>query len=229
MNELLAATVLFVGGHFLLSSTPVRTVLIQRFGGSAFQGLYALAVLSAFLWMLYSYSKAPFLNLWYPAPSLGWIPHILMPFAFFGIVAGLTTASPTAVGGQKLLSDATQSAARGVFTFTRHPFLWGTTLWAVSHLLTNGDAASIILMTGIAVLSLGGMHHIDLRREAELGAAWGPFALTTSLIPFAAVATGRTQIDWQGIGWWRPALALAIHIAAMALHPHIIGVSPFPA
>ena len=228
MNELLAATVLFVGGHFLLSSAPVRRALLQRLGSNAFQALYALAILSAFLWMLFSYGEAPFVNLWYPAPALAWIPQLLMPLAFFGIVAGLTTASPTAVGGQKLLSEMPQTAARGIFTITRHPFLWGTTLWAVSHLLVNGDAASIILMIGIAVLSLGGMHHIDLRREAELEAAWGPFALTTSLIPFAAVASGRTQIDWHGIGWWRPALALAIHVLAMALHPLVIGVSPFP-
>lgn len=228
MNELLAATALFVGGHFLLSSAPVRRPLLQRLGSNGFQALYALAILSAFLWMLFSYGDAPFVNVWYPAPALAFVPQLLMPLAFFGIVAGLTTASPTAVGGQKLLSDMPQGAALGIFTITRHPFLWGTTLWAVSHLLVNGDAASIILMTGIAVLSLGGMHHIDLRREAELKAGWGPFALTTSLIPFAAVASGRSRIDWRGIGWWRPALALGIHILAMALHPSIIGVSPFP-
>lgn len=228
MNELLAATVLFVGGHFLLSSAPVRKALIQKLGTSGFQVIYALGVLAAFLWMLFSYGNAPFVNVWHPAPALAWVPQLLMPLAFFGIVSGLTTASPTSVGGQKLLSDMPQTATRGIFTITRHPFLWGTTLWAFSHLLVNGDAASIILMTGIAVLSLGGMHHIDLRREAELEAAWGPFALTTSLIPFAAVVSGRTQIDWHGIGWWRPALALAIHLAAMALHPSIIGVSPFP-
>ncbi|WP_282604938.1 NnrU family protein [Pelagibius sp. Alg239-R121] len=228
MNELLAATILFVGGHFLLSSSSLRNPLTQKLGSAGFQGLYAASVLGAFLWMIFAYGKAPIINLWYPAPALSWMPQVLMPIAFFGIVAGLTTPNPTIVGGQKFLSDSPQRAACGIFTITRHPFLWGTSLWAFSHLLTNGDAASIALMTGIATLSLGGMHHIDLRREAELGAAWGPFALTTSLVPFAAIATQRTELDWHGIGWWRPALALGIHLAAMALHPHIIGVSPFP-
>jgi uncharacterized membrane protein len=224
----MAATVLFVGGHFLLSSASLRKPLIQRLGGSGFLGLYTLSILTAFLWMLFSYHQAPALNVWLPAPILRWAPQLLMPIAFFGIVSGLTTPNPTAVGGQKYLLNSPQTATRGIFTITRHPFLWGTSLWAFSHLLTSGDAASVVLMTGIAVLSLGGMHHIDLRREAELGAAWGPYALTTSLIPFAAIATGRTAIDWRGIAWWRPALALAVHLAAMALHLLIIGVSPFP-
>lgn len=228
MNELLAATILFVGGHFLLSSASLRKPLSQKLGNNGFQALYSITVLTAFVWMLYSYANAPFINLWFPAPVFAWVPHVLMPLAFFGIIAGLTTPSATAVGGQKLLSDTAQSAARGIFTITRHPFLWGTTLWAFSHLLINGDAASITLMAGITVLSLGGMRHIDHRREAELGAAWGPFAMTTSLVPFSAIASGQTKLDWRGIGWWRPALALAIHVVAMALHPTVIGVSPFP-
>ncbi len=228
MNELLAATILFAGGHFLLSSASLRKPLSRKLGNNGFQILYSLCVLAAFVWMLFAYASAPVVNLWFPAPALSWAPQLLMPIAFFAIVAGLTTPSATAVGGQKLLEDTPQSAARGIFTITRHPFLWGTTLWAFSHLLANGDAASIILMIGIAVLSLGGMHHIDQRREAAVGAAWGPYAMTTSLVPFAAIASGRTKLDWRGIGWWRPLVALVIHVVAMALHPAVIGVSPFP-
>jgi uncharacterized membrane protein len=111
---------------------------------------------------------------------------------------------------------------------TRHPFLWGTALWAASHLAANGDTASMIVMGGILALSLGGMKHIDLRREATLGAAWGPVALTTSTLPFAALATGRTTMDWKGIGWWRPALALALYAALLYLHPWIAGVGAWP-
>lgn len=228
VNELLAATILFTGGHFLLSSASLRKPLSQKLGNNGFQGFYSIVILSAFVWMLFSYARAPFVNLWFPAPAFAWAPQLLMPIAFFSIISGLTTPSVTAVGGQKLLADTPQTAVHGIFTITRHPFLWGTSLWALSHLLINGDAASIVLMAGIAVLSLAGMHHIDHRREAELGAAWGPFAMTTSLVPFAAIATGRTQLDWRGIGWWRPLLALVIHVVAMALHPLVIGVSPFP-
>ena len=64
-------------------------------------------------------------------------------------------------------------------------------MWAASHHFVRGDAANIILLAGILVLSLGGMAHIDKRREAALGSDWGPVALTTSRLPFKAVLQGR--------------------------------------
>ena len=83
-------------------------------------------------------------------------------------------------------------------------------------------------MGGIAILSFGGMIHIDQRREASLGAAWGPMKLTTSLLPFGAILSGRTSFDWRGIGWWRPLLGLAAYAALLHLHQGLIGVSPLP-
>ena len=70
--------------------------------------------------------------------------------------------------------------------------------------------------------------HIDQRREASLGAAWGPMKLTTSVVPFAAVLAGRTAVDWRGIGWWRPLLGLVVFAALLHLHRGLIGVSPLP-
>jgi uncharacterized membrane protein len=92
----------------------------------------------------------------------------------------------------------------------------------------NGDVTSIVMMGGIAVLSFAGMRHIDQRREAALGADWGPMKLTTSVLPFAAALAGRTTIDWRGIGWWRPALGLVVYAALLHLHGGLIGVSPLP-
>ena len=73
------------------------------------------------------------------------------------------------------------------------------------------------------------MRHIDRRREDGLGSAWGPMKLTTSALPFAALASRRTSMDWKGLGWWRPALGLAAYIVFLGGHLHIFGVSPFPA
>src|SRR3546814_6275784 len=85
------------------------------------------------------------------------------------------------------------SPAVGILSITRHPFLWGTGLWALSHLLANGDLGSIVMMGGIAILSFGGMQHIDQRRESHLGASWGPMKLTTSEIGRAHVGTPVTN------------------------------------
>ncbi len=245
LNDLLAATVFFVAGHFLLSSLPVRQALTSALerviagltGGSAslsgaqsaFRGLYSVFALITFVWMLQAYGEAPVILLWDPPPALAWAPALVMPVALFLAVAGLTTGRPTLVGGEARLTDPSGlDPAPGVLRITRHPFLWGSALWAASHLAANGEAPNVIVMGGILVLSLGGMRHIDRRREATLGAAWGPMALTTSAIPFAALASGRTTMDWAGIGWWRPLVAVALYAVLLHLHPAIFGVPALP-
>lgn len=228
-NALVAATLAFVGGHFLLSGRLLRPLLLRRFGAQGFRLIYSALAAAALIWMVLAYRGAPFLAVWTPAPVFAWVPLLVMPFAAILLVAGLTTPGPTLVGGERYIDSTPGSPAVGILSITRHPFLWGTGLWALSHLLTNGDFASMVMMAGIAVLSFGGMLHIDQRREASLGAAWGPMKLTTSVLPFAAVASGRTSVDWRGIGWWRPLLGLAVYAALLHLHVGIIGVSPLPA
>jgi uncharacterized membrane protein len=153
------------------------------------------------------------------------VPILVMPVAIFLVLAGITTTNPTMVGGeQRIAGSGPARTAPGIISVTRHPFLWGTTLWAVSHLAANGTAAEVIVMCGILVLSLGGMAHIDQRREAAWGRDWGPIKLTTSVIPFGAILSGRCKLDWAGIGWWRPAGALVLYAALMHAHAWIIGV-----
>ena len=135
--------------------------------------------------------------------------------------------STTLAGGEASLRDAIP--ATGIITVTRHPFLWGVVLWAVSHLVVNGDAASIMMMGGLLVLAVGGMLHIDKKREARLGSDWGPIALTTSVVPFVAIATKRTLFDWAGIGWYRGGAALVLYVLMALGHEFVLGVRPFPA
>ncbi len=224
LNALFGTTLVFVGGHFLLSSELLRPRLVEMLGDSLFRGLYTLVMLGAFAAMLLAYGAAPRDPVWFPPDGLRIVPYLVMPFALILVVCGLTTPSPTSMGGEGVLDERPGRSAIGILSVTRHPFLWGTTLWAVSHLLVRGDDASIILLGGILVLSLGGMAHIDRRREAALGAAWGPFAMTTSLLPFQAILQGRSKLDLAGIGWWRPALALAIYVVLLPAHGWIIGV-----
>jgi uncharacterized membrane protein len=230
LDALFLATVLFVAGHFLLSSRQPRRAMTELLGTQGFRIGYSVVALAAFVWMLRAYAAAPVLVVWHPPAAFSWVPILVMPLGLLLAVCGLTTPSVTLVGGEARLSDpGTHDVAPGMLRVTRHPFLWGTALWAASHLFANGEAADMILMVGILVLSLGGMRHIDLRRETDMGAAWGPMALTTSALPFAAIATSRTTMDWKGIGWWRPALAIALYAALLHLHPMIIGVSALPA
>ncbi len=228
LNALLAAVVLFVGGHFLLSGLVLRKALVRRLGDALFRVVYSLVIGAGFVWLLFAYQDAPYLELWPPMPALAWIPILVMPVALFLAVCGMTTRSATMVGGEKVLAEDPGDPAPGIMRVTRHPFLWGATLWAAAHLVVNGDAASLLLTGGILVLTLGGMWHIDRRREATLGSDWGPIKLTTSAIPFAAIVQGRASFDWQGIGLWRTAIALALYVALLHFHGAIFGVSALP-
>ena len=229
LNDLFFSVVVFVGGHFFLSSLPVRRLLIRRLGEGVFRILYAAVAGASFVWMLFAYGAAPIAEVWLPPAALHWLPALLMPIALFLVVTGLTTQSPTAVGGDRVLTEEVHDLSPGILRVTRHPFLWGVALWAFSHLSVNGDAASLVLMGGILVLSVGGMLHIDSRRESMMEAAWGPFALTTSLVPFAAILSGRTSFDWPGIGLWRVALALVLYAVLLHFHGWLFGVSALPA
>ena len=224
-NLLFLSTVVFVGGHFALSAQPLRGLVTGALGDSGFRILYSLVAAAAIFFMVSSYNDAPYAQLWQLPAWSAWIPVTLLPIAYVFAVAGLTTRSPTVVGGEAQARE--MDPAPGIIRVTRHPFLWGVTLWALSHVAVNGDFASVIFFAGFAVLSLGGMLHIDHRREKALGGDWGPIKLTTSLVPFWALLTGRTSMDWKGLSWWRPALGLGLYLGTMVAHEAVIGV-PVP-
>lgn len=219
-------TAFFVLGHFILSSLPVRTVIAGRIGAGPFMAIYSVLAGATLFWTISLYGEAPYVELWAPTPALAMIPHAAMPFAAILIVCSVTTRMATAVGGDRAADDPVP--VRGIMTVTRHPMLCGATLWSLSHIAANGDVASVILMGGILILSVGGMVHIDHRRAKTMGSAWGPIALSTSVVPFLAALQGRAKIDWAGIGLWRLAVGLVIYAGLVVAHPWFAGVSVVP-
>ncbi len=213
-QELILAVAVFVGGHFFLSSLVVREPVIKALGQNGFRLLYSMAALASLAWTILAYRAAPAVPLW--DPGLRHMPLLIMPIATILLAAGNSTANVTSVAGERH-ADGPRPVG-GIVTVTRHPVLWGIGLWAIAHLLANGDEASVTLFSGMALLAFGGMAHIDHRRRATLGGAWGPIALTTSVIPFAAALQGRTKIDWAGIGVWRPLAGLALYGVLILLH-----------
>ena len=225
IEALFFAAVIFVGGHFALGFPPVRAALVEKTGEHGFKGLFALISGISFIWMLMAYGAAPSVEIWSGIAWGNWVPNLVLPVSAILLVCGYTTANPTAVGQERSLREDPRPA-RGIITVTRHPALWAIGLWALSHLVVSGDAAGVLLFGGLAVLGFGGMAGIDAKKRAMLGAAWGPFALTTSAIPFLAIAQGRATVDWSGIGWLRIAGGLALWAGFWLGHPYFAGVSP---
>ncbi len=226
LEHLFAATVAFVGGHFLLSSSPIRATLVRQSGERLFLTYYSVVMTVLFVWMLFAYGNAPFEELWTDIVVLEWLPAVVMPVALILAICGLTTSNPTMAGSDAL--TAGRDPTQGIMRVTRHPFLNGVALWAVAHLLANGDTASLIMFGGLLILSTVGMWHIDKKKEAQHGAEWGPVMLTTSAVPFFALLQKRARFDWAGIGWWRLAVTIVLYLAFVWAHPLVFGVAAWP-
>jgi uncharacterized membrane protein len=226
MVWLLAACAFFLGIHVVISGSPLRGVIVSRIGERAYLGLFSLLSLIGMVWLARAYMRADGRWLWSPPLALRWMAPLLILVALLFVVVGLTTPSPTAAGGEGRLD--VQEPARGVLRITRHPFLWGVALWAITHMAVNGDSASLALFGTLLGLALVGPLLIDAKRRRAFGPKWERFAAVTSNVPFAAVVAGRNAMRLGEIGTWRIALAVAVWAALLMVHPWLFGVSALP-
>lgn len=224
---LAAACAAFVGSHLLLAGTGLRGALIARLGQNAYLGLFTLLSLATLAWTIWAYGEAPYVELWASGHVLKGLAWLVMAPAVLLVVGGNTTANPSAVRQEGVLSKG--DGPRGIFTITRHPLIMGIALWAVAHLLANGDAASLLLFGSLALLALVGLKSQEARKRATIGEPWRRFEARTSFFPFVALLTGREKLDFAGIGWLRLGASAALYAVLVALHPWIAGVSPIPA
>ena len=230
MTGLVAAAAAFVLLHLIVSGTKVRDALTGAIGQGPYMGLFSLASLGLLVWLGFAFAAASGAGgdtvYWSGVPATRWVQLVLQLIAFLFVVVGLTTPNPTSVRQEARLES--RDVIRGMLRITRHPFLWGVTIWAAGHLLVNGDLAGIILFASMLILALLGTISIDAKRKRALGATWDAFAERTSNLPFAAIAAGRQSFRLGEIGWWRIALALAIWAALIAGHGYVFGVPALP-
>jgi uncharacterized membrane protein len=225
MISLILAAAFFVGIHVFVSGTRLRDRLVAQVGEQGFRGLFSALSLVGMVWMGWAYSRAPSIALWGKTHAFRPLALLLVLFAFL-VGVGLTTPSPTAVGGESQLDQP--EPARGILRITRHPFLWGVALWAFTHLLLNGDAASFVLFGALLLLALVGPGSIDAKRQRAFGGKWGRFAAVTSNVPFAAIIEGRNILRIDELGLWRIGVSLALYVMLLLSHRWLFGVSPFP-
>ena len=220
--SLVIAGIAFCGSHVLLSSTRLRGSLRDQLGERGFLAVYSLTSLAVFAWFVAAYSAAPTIVLW---PRQRWtalIPVTVMPLATILLVAGYSTRNPTAVGMER--SARADDPAPGILSVTRHPVMWAIGLWALSHLIANGDLSSLLFFGALAALALGGTVLIDRKKQLALGSNWPRLAQVTSNLPFAALLAGRTKLRWREIGVLRIAAGLLLYAVLYLAHPIITGL-----
>lgn len=224
--ELGLAVFAFVGGHLLISSTPIRPRLVAALGESIYAGLYSLLMLLFFIWMVSSYAQAPVHILW---PQTMWarhIPLVIMPFASVLLAGSLLQRNPTLFGAKP--EPPVEGKPRyGVIAITRHPMLWSFTLWALAHLPANGDLASALLFGGLLFLSFVGTFAIDAKIRRRDPEGWARLRAQTSNIPLVALIRGRCALSGKKL--LLPLVGgFMLFVVLTGLHPWLIGVSPLP-
>ena len=220
--SLVIAGAAFCGSHVLLSSTGLRGTLRDQLGERGFLAVYSLTSLIIFAWFVSAYAGAPTVELW---PRQRWtalVPVLLMPLATILLVVGYSTRNPTAVGMER--SAGADDPAPGLLRVTRHPVMWAIGLWAISHLIANGDVASLLFFGSLAALALGGTLLIDRKKQLALGSNWPRLAEVTSNLPFAALLAGRTRLRWRDVSLLRVAAGLLLYAVLYLAHPIITGL-----
>jgi len=220
MEQVALATTGFVGTHFLLSH-PLRRPLVGRLGERGFLGLYSAVAFLTLGWLVRAYRAAPDqAPLWVADDGLWALATAIMLLASVLLMGSL-------VGNPALPeAKAAPPEARGVFAVTRHPMMWSFALWSLAHALVWSTPANLVLVAGIAFLSLVGAHMQDRKKRALQPETWPAWEGRTSYWPFAAVAAGRARLAGFGghaLSGWALGGGLVVWLAATWAHIPLAG------
>jgi len=184
---LILGLVLFLGVHVLPTRRDLRASLVARLGEGGYKAAFAVIAIVGVALAAKGFSiyrATEWVDVWHPPKAMRHLTLALMLPAVILVVA---------------------SYIRGrIFVKLKHPMLAGVKLWAVAHLLANGDLGSIILFG--SVLAWAVYDRISLKHRTDAGAP--PIPVGGIGNDFIAVAVGIVAY-----------LALAF-----VFHPLVIGV-----
>ncbi len=181
MSILISGLIIFLGIHLLPTFSSIRTKLIEKYGEKRYQVFYSLIAGIGLIVIIFGMIYRDFVHLWTPP---AWGRHM-------GIV--LMLPAVILLGAADIPSN--------IKRFTRHPMLWGVTLWACAHLLANGDLASLILFGSFGGFSLFDMWSAN-RRGAEKSTQAYPITKDSKVV---------------GIG-------IVVYVVLLFAHPYLIGI-----
>ncbi|WP_376874751.1 NnrU family protein [Albirhodobacter sp. R86504] len=137
MTLLILGILLWVLPHSFKRVAPAARMNMGKQGRSMVAGLVIFGVVL----MVIGYRMAPVTPIYTPVPGIGHLNNLMM----------LVSVYLFGVGGTKGI----------LYPKMRHPMLWGMVIWAVAHLLVNGDLASILLFGSLGLWALNEMRLIN--------------------------------------------------------------------
>ena len=132
LATLILGLVVFLGVHVLTSLREARARLIERLGPGPYKALYSLIAAVGFVLIVIGFGRyraTGWIDIWHPPAWTRVVAAVLIWPAFISVTAAYI---------------------RGDIARTlKHPMLVGVKLWAVAHLIANGDLGSIILFGAV--------------------------------------------------------------------------------
>lgn len=181
MTTLIVGLLVFFGIHLLPSFESTRNSLVARLGEGPYKVGYSLVSILGFVLIVVGMANRDFISIWQPPVWTSHLALVLMLPVFVLLAAAYLPGN--------------------IKRFTRHPMLWGVTLWAVAHLLANGDLGSILLFGGFLAYSLFDMWSAN-NRGARKSTLKRPVIYDAGIV----------------------LLGLCIYLLFFYYHPQIIGV-----
>jgi uncharacterized membrane protein len=190
LSIMILGLAIFIGAHVFITLRGQRAAAIAHIGEWPYKGVIALLSLIGILLIGYGFARyraAGFIEVWQPPSWTRHVNNVLLWPAFVCLAAAYIPGDIKRV--------------------LKHPMLVGIKLWAIGHLIANGDLGSIILFGSI--LLWAGYDRASLKWRSDPGAP--DFGLGGRDCDTIAVIVGT----------------LLYIAAAYLLHPYVIGVPAF--
>ncbi len=184
MNIFITGIVILIAIHLLPSVQPLRNQLINRLGLWPYKGLFAIIALTGLILVINGMSSAEEILVWNSPSWSQSLALIIMPISLILIVAAYLPSN--------------------IKRITPHPMLWGVSIWAVVHILSNSDLNTLILSGAIGVYALFDIMSANIR-----GAKVSENALSPAKDIIVIV------------------VGLVLYSLALIFHEHISGVAIF--
>lgn len=175
MTLFIAGIIIFFGVHFYSAfrSRKEGADLRKAWGDAKFMGVISLISIVGFVLMIIGFGQARPSAVLYTSP--GWGVHANMVLMLFALIALIASQIPAGHIKKRL----------------KHPMLVSIKLWALGHLLSNGELISVLLFG--AFLAYAVIDRIAVKRRGDMGAVnaeaklmWDIVAICVGLIIYAA-------------------------------------------
>ncbi len=152
MLVMVIGLVVFFAIHLIPSNTELRNGLVVRFGDTGYKAIFSVLSLIGMALIVLGFAKLqmhPGKNpqLWVPPL---WGRHVALALMLPAMIALVAAYVPSRI-----------------HTILKHPMLVAIKIWALAHLLANGDLAGLVLFGSFLAYAV--YDRISVRRRGALG------------------------------------------------------------